>query len=244
MRTQTHTHVWTCKHTQILTGQICAAFKKGDLQFPLSPLCVFFYPSSLHPHSSPYSLCAMKTPQEKQYHRIFEALDCCRTAVHTNLSGSVTAFEGETYSNTTPLLLKHIQKCSTLVFMSWDVQTDCLPPAFAPADIWHARKCKDAWGQKQAKTHENTHLLRLIVMKALRKEMKESQRADYGNPGLYSMEGVVEMIKAVHILLRHNTSRTSMNPLWMSEAEGAHSHSQRIKYCGLVSGPTHLRLML
>lgn len=33
-------------------------------------------------------------------------------------------------------------------------------------------------------------------MKALRKEMKESQRADYGNTGLYSMEGVVEMIKS------------------------------------------------
>lgn len=121
----------------------------------------------------------------------------------TQIFLALSAFEGETYSDTTPLLLKHIQKCSTLVFMSWDIQTGGLPPAFAPADIWHARKCKDARGQKQAKTHKNTHWLRLIVMKALRKEMKESQRADYGNTGLYSMEGVVEMIKSSAYFVRH-----------------------------------------
>lgn len=59
-----------------------------------------------------------------------------------------------------PLLPKHTQKCSTHVFMSWDAQTGCLPPAFAPADTWHAKKCKDARGQEQGKTHINTHLLR------------------------------------------------------------------------------------
>lgn len=88
--THKHTHVWTCIHAQILTGQISAPFKKGDLQFPLSPLLCVLYPSSLRPHSSPYSLCVMKTPKEKQYHRVFEALDCCGAAVHTNLSGSVS----------------------------------------------------------------------------------------------------------------------------------------------------------
>ena len=110
--TQTHTHTYSHAYSIYTDHNHTDFVHKGNssVSSPIS-VCVFvLYPSSLLPHSSPYSLCVMKTSQEIWYHRRSLKL---WTAVEllswwfTHIFLALSDFEADTYSNTTPLLLKH-----------------------------------------------------------------------------------------------------------------------------------------
>lgn len=213
-------HAWDIHRSLPDRPLLCS--KGRFFSFPLVSLSVFvLYPSSLHPHSSPYSLCGMRTPQEIWY---------CRrslkfwTAVEllswwfTHFFQALSASEAETYSNTTPLLREHIQENSTRLCVLRCTNTPSSPSSCSYIHSYTAYKVIQIW--IKAKSRLNMFLYTAVEILNSGESFQKRQKSRLRQPRALQYGGCSGNVKALHLLQRHKRVRQFMHALWMSNFQG------------------------